>query len=50
MKDLPMPIYISEDGSIKTDIQIKDETIRLNNRKKMSKPPWSAMEIKNGLK
>ena len=32
MKDLPMPIYISEDGSIKTDIQIKDETIRLNQK------------------
>lgn len=30
MKDLPMPIYISDDGSVKTDIQIKDDSIRLN--------------------
>jgi prophage maintenance system killer protein len=35
MKDLPMPIYISDDGSVRTDIQIKDETIRLN-QKQMS--------------
>lgn len=32
MKDLPMPIYISEDGSVKTDIQIKNDTIRLNQK------------------
>lgn len=35
MKDLPIPIYISDDGSVKTDIQIKDETIRFN-QKQMS--------------